>query len=94
MTRAFKERDKVPVWSKVYDAMNDQPPAGESIPELGSSKAAAKCVSAALIGQAATGQRGLAAGGEPAKPKVLTPEEQMALFEADLKENDWGHQPC
>ena len=24
----------------------------------------------------------------------LTPQEQMALFEKDLKENDWGHQPC
>jgi hypothetical protein len=24
----------------------------------------------------------------------LTPEEQMARFEKDLKENDWGHQPC
>jgi len=24
----------------------------------------------------------------------LTPEEQMALFEKELKENDWGHQPC
>ena len=24
--------------------------------------------------------------------KKLTPEEQMALFEKDLKENDWGHQ--
>jgi hypothetical protein len=30
------------------------------------------------------------AGGQPA----LTPEEQMALYEKDLKENDWGHQPC
>jgi hypothetical protein len=28
------------------------------------------------------------------EPKKLTPEEQMALFEKDLKENDWGHQPC
>ena len=28
----------------------------------------------------------------PAMP--LTPEEQMALFEKELKENDWGHQPC
>lgn len=27
-------------------------------------------------------------------PQKLTPEEQMALFEKDLKENDWGHQPC
>ncbi len=24
----------------------------------------------------------------------LSAEEQMALFEKDLKENDWGHQPC
>jgi hypothetical protein len=27
-------------------------------------------------------------------PSPLTPEEQMALFEKELKENDWGHQPC
>jgi hypothetical protein len=26
--------------------------------------------------------------------KPLTPEEQMALYEKELKENDWGHQPC
>ena len=24
----------------------------------------------------------------------LTPEEQMALFEKELKDSDWGHQPC
>ncbi len=30
----------------------------------------------------------------PPEPKKLTPEEQMALYEKDLKENDWGHQPC
>jgi len=24
----------------------------------------------------------------------LTAEEQMALFEKSLKEDDWGHQPC
>jgi hypothetical protein len=29
-----------------------------------------------------------------APANALTPEEQMALFEEDLKENDWGHQPC
>lgn len=33
-----------------------------------------------------------AASAEP--EKNLTPEEQMALFEKELKENDWGHQPC
>jgi hypothetical protein len=30
----------------------------------------------------------------PTEPRKLTPEEQMALYENDLKENDWGHQPC
>ena len=34
------------------------------------------------------------AAAAPQRPKPLTPEEQMALFEADLKENDWGHRPC
>ena len=34
------------------------------------------------------------AKGEKTAAKVLTPEEQMALYEKDLKENDWGHQPC
>lgn len=29
-----------------------------------------------------------------APTKELTPEEQMALFEKELKDNDWGHQPC
>jgi hypothetical protein len=40
--------------------------------------------------------------GDPAAPEAvppgpagsLTPEEQMALFAKELKENDWGHQPC
>ena len=32
---------------------------------------------------------------EAAAPVVpLTPEEQMAAFEQELKETDWGHQPC
>jgi hypothetical protein len=33
--------------------------------------------------------------GDPAKPPVaLTPEEQMERFARELKEADWGHQPC
>jgi hypothetical protein len=36
----------------------------------------------------------VSAAGEPATSKKLTPDEQMALYEKDLKENDWGHQPC
>jgi len=27
-------------------------------------------------------------------PKTLSKEEQWALFEKELKETDWGHQPC
>ena len=30
----------------------------------------------------------------PPAANQLTPEEQMARFEAELKETDWGHQPC
>jgi len=31
---------------------------------------------------------------EAQSPKKLTAEEQMALYEKALKEDDWGHQPC
>lgn len=31
---------------------------------------------------------------ESAAPGQLTKEEQWALFEKELKESDWGHQPC
>jgi len=34
------------------------------------------------------------AASVPNASKELTPDEQMALYEEDLKENDWGHQPC
>jgi hypothetical protein len=33
------------------------------------------------------------AGESPAAGQ-LTKEEQWALFEKELKESDWGHQPC
>jgi hypothetical protein len=35
-----------------------------------------------------------AAPKEPAASEPLTKEEQWALFEKELKESDWGHQPC
>jgi len=40
------------------------------------------------------GERAPATGDKGAASRKLTPEEQMALFEKELKENDWGHQPC
>lgn len=36
----------------------------------------------------------LPAQADPAPVQPLTPEEQMAQFEKEFKENDWGHQPC
>jgi len=30
----------------------------------------------------------------PVKKPEPTADEQMAAFEEDLKETDWGHQPC
>jgi hypothetical protein len=27
-------------------------------------------------------------------PNKLSPEEQLAQYEEQLKEEDWGHQPC
>lgn len=38
-----------------------------------------------------------AAGAGEAVPsggQVPTPQEQMEQFEEELKETDWGHQPC
>ncbi len=29
-----------------------------------------------------------------AAPNQLTPEQQMEAFAEELKEKDWGHQPC
>ena len=31
---------------------------------------------------------------KPGDVSQLTAEEQMAPYEKELKENDWGHQPC
>ena len=46
-------------------------------------------------GKASDGKDSLNAGqATDDSSKKLTPEEQMALYEKDLKENDWGHQPC
>ncbi len=48
----------------------------------------------ASANEAGKGKRPVAATEEPTPANKLTPEEQMALFEKELKEKDWGHQPC
>jgi hypothetical protein len=47
-----------------------------------------------LIGCQATSNPKTSASSETETINELTPEEQMALYEKELKENDWGHQPC
>jgi hypothetical protein len=32
--------------------------------------------------------------GKQTPPSKLSAEEQLANYEEDLKQNDWGHQPC
>ena len=46
------------------------------------------------IAAATTPAAPTAASPPPVPAEKLTPEEQMALFEKSLKEEDWGHQPC
>ncbi|HEY6166722.1 MAG TPA: hypothetical protein VI454_01695 [Verrucomicrobiae bacterium] len=60
---------------------------GEVRPESGPGKAASTESSPRVEAGSAK------VGGVDAVNK-LTAEEQMALFEKELKENDWGHQPC
>lgn len=76
--------------------MNHQDETGKSAPGLNSERTIAAKGSTPMAPDAKilVGQGDVAASGEPAHPKELTADEQMALFEKDLKENDWGHQPC
>ena len=62
--------------------MTDQPPRGKSSPEIPvpANKSEANGSPAEI--------------GQPPPVNQLTPAEQMALFEKELKEKDWGHQPC
>ena len=41
-----------------------------------------------------SGESNSATPSGSAVPEQLTKEEQWALFEKELKESDWGHQPC
>jgi hypothetical protein len=80
--------------ASVILSMTDPLPTGDSGPELDQVKIVESRgrVDPAKLppGSAANA----ANAGAPVTANKLTPEEQMALFEKELKENDWGHQPC
>jgi len=65
--------------------MNPDPAAGE---QPSSSDAIAK--NRDCVGQQPT----VPIQSQPSKADGLSKEEQWALFEKELKESDWGHQPC
>ncbi len=44
--------------------------------------------------QSDSSHSGVSPAAESKPTKELSAEEQMALYEKELKENDWGHQPC
>lgn len=65
------------------EAMSDEP---RKAPQPGATKIAPT--------DSAAGTTPNSAPPESKPVSQLTPEEQMALFEKELKETDWGHQPC
>ncbi|MBC8002837.1 MAG: hypothetical protein H7X97_09650 [Opitutaceae bacterium] len=74
--------------------MNDQPRSGNPSPEVDKGRPQVKITPITPAGQAPSEHEAGPTTGRPAAAKELTAEEQMALYEKDLKENDWGHQPC
>jgi hypothetical protein len=67
--------------------MADQPRNNEPASELNQ-------VKSVKGGDDAVSGKPLPVAGEPASSNKLTAEQQMALYEKELKEGDWGHQPC
>ena len=72
--------------------MSEQPRTGESRPEL--EKGGESIGTAAAAKLSSCGAADVSTVVDPAAPKKLTTEEQMALYKKSLKEEDWGHQPC
>jgi hypothetical protein len=66
--------------------MSDQQPKEPRLPEVVPGSPAPKSPTETKAATPASNKQG--------DLSQLTAEEQMALYEKDLKENDWGHQPC
>ena len=69
-------------------------PFGKSPPNSDKNKPVESHETIAAAKSPSDGKADASPAAEPAAPKKLTPEEQMALYEKELKEDDWGHQPC
>jgi hypothetical protein len=65
--------------------MNEEQPRDPNLPEA---------VEGGMISKSAKKASADTLSNEQTDISKLTAEEQMALFEETLKEEDWGHQPC
>jgi hypothetical protein len=74
--------------------MTDQERTEASLPESDKGRSVESSGTAAAANPGPGSDQDGSAPGQAAKSEKLTKEEQMALYEKDLKENDWGHQPC
>jgi len=74
--------------------MTDQQPIGKASPETGKVKTGENPETIVTAKSPCDGEPAHPPAAEPATSKKLTAEEQMALYEKELKEDDWGHQPC
>jgi hypothetical protein len=74
--------------------MNERPSAETPQPESDQGKIAQINPSVPAVKSPPDGGAEIPSAAEPVVSKKLTEDEQMALYENDLKDNDWGHQPC
>lgn len=63
-------------------------------PELDKVKTVERSTNVATTKLPPEGDADVPPAGGPTASSKLTDDEQMALYEQELKENDWGHQPC
>lgn len=74
--------------------MTEQTPAEEPRPKSDKGKVVASGGATASAKVPPAGEADIPPTGEPVPANQLSPEEQMARFAKELKEKDWGHQPC
>ena len=74
--------------------MSDEPRADETRPKSERHNATEPCNPAAPVPGLTDADGDESVRAKLEVSKKLTPDEQMALYEEDLKESDWGHQPC
>ncbi len=79
---------------RMFRVMTDQQRTDESLPELDKRKVGESSGTVRSVKLPSDCDADVSTAGEPATSKKLTEAEQMALYEKELKDNDWGHQPC